>query len=72
VAHGNKTWGKDLGAAINTTRVSNVSDTARWVAVYRSWESARKDALFHDPYADFLAGERGKTIAALMPRQDQS
>jgi methyltransferase (TIGR00027 family) len=49
--------------------VSNVSDTARWVAVYRAWESARKDALFHDPYADFLAGERGRAIAALMPRQ---
>ena len=54
---------------VNKTPVSNVSDTARWVAVYRSWESARRDALFHDPYADFLAGERGRAIAALMPRQ---
>jgi methyltransferase (TIGR00027 family) len=49
--------------------ISNVSDTARWVAVYRAWESARSDALFHDPYAELLAGERGHAIAALMPRQ---
>ncbi len=49
--------------------ISNVSDTARWVAVYRARESARQDALFRDPYAQLLAGERGQTIAALMPRQ---
>jgi methyltransferase (TIGR00027 family) len=49
--------------------VTSVSDTARWVAVYRAWESARADALFRDPYADRLAGERGRAIAALMPRQ---
>jgi len=47
--------------------VTNVSDTARWVAVYRAWESARKDALFNDPFADRLAGERGRAIAKLMP-----
>ncbi|MDP9082777.1 MAG: SAM-dependent methyltransferase [Pseudomonadota bacterium] len=37
--------------------------------MYRAWESARTDALFHDPYADLLAGEPGRAIAALMPRQ---
>jgi methyltransferase (TIGR00027 family) len=58
-----------LGVEVNTSPVSNVSDTARWVAVYRAWESTRTDALFHDEYADLLAGERGRTIAALMPRQ---
>jgi len=52
--------------------VSNVSDTARWVAVYRAWESARPDALFHDPYAGMLAGERGRAIAAHVPRQARS
>lgn len=52
--------------------VSNVSDTARWVAVYRAWESARPDALFSDPFADRLAGERGRAIAALAPRQTRS
>jgi methyltransferase (TIGR00027 family) len=52
--------------------VSNVSDTARWVAVYRAWESARLDALFNDPYAKLLAGERGEAIARQMPAQARS
>lgn len=47
--------------------VSNVSDTARWVAVYRAWESARPDALFKDPFAERLAGARGRAIAAVVP-----
>ncbi|MBO8198305.1 SAM-dependent methyltransferase [Streptomyces smyrnaeus] len=41
----------------------NVSDTARWVAEYRARESARPDALFRDPFAAGLAGERGRIIA---------
>jgi methyltransferase (TIGR00027 family) len=49
--------------------LANVSDTARWVAVYRAWESLRPDALFHDPFAERLAGERGRASAALMTRQ---
>jgi len=48
--------------------ISHVSDTARWVAVYRAWETARPDALFRDPLADRLAGERGHAIAAATPR----
>src|SRR5207237_1080054 len=48
--------------------VSNVSDTARWVAVYRARESARPDALFCDPLAARLAGPRGEAIAALAPK----
>ena len=47
--------------------ISNVSDTARWIAAYRADESARGDALFHDPLADRLAGERGRAIAAAAP-----
>ena len=54
---------------MSASPISNVSDTARWVAVYRAWESARPDALFDDPYAKLLAGERGRAIAAVMPRQ---
>ncbi|WP_181723150.1 class I SAM-dependent methyltransferase [Nocardia gipuzkoensis] len=46
---------------------SNVSDTARWVAAYRARETARSDALFRDPLADRLAGERGHAIAAAAP-----
>lgn len=48
--------------------ISNVSDTARWVATYRAVESARSDALFADPLADRLAGERGRAIVAAAPR----
>lgn len=52
--------------------VSNVSDTARWVAVYRAWESARPDRLFSDPLAARLSGEQGEAIAALAPRHMRS
>jgi methyltransferase (TIGR00027 family) len=47
--------------------VSNVSDTARWVAVYRAWETARPDALFKDPFAERLAGACGRAIAEAVP-----
>src|SRR5262249_39424820 len=49
------------------TLVLGVSDTARWVAVYRAWESARPDALFTDPFAQRLAGALGSAIAAKVP-----
>lgn len=48
--------------------ISNVSDTARWVAEYRAQETARPDALFRDPYAAELAGERGRIIAEAAKR----
>jgi methyltransferase (TIGR00027 family) len=47
--------------------IRNVSDTARWVAVYRARETERADAIFRDPFARRLAGERGEQIAKLMP-----
>jgi methyltransferase (TIGR00027 family) len=46
--------------------VRNISDTARWVAVYRANETERPDALFRDPFARRLAGERGEQIAESM------
>lgn len=42
--------------------IRNISDTARWVAMYRALESERQDAVFRDPYARRLAGERGEQI----------
>jgi methyltransferase (TIGR00027 family) len=48
--------------------ISNISDTARWIAAYRAIESARPDALFDDPLADRLAGPRGHAIVAAAPR----
>ncbi|MEV4240459.1 class I SAM-dependent methyltransferase [Nocardia sp. NPDC049737] len=50
------------------TLISNVSDTARWVAAYRALETAREDALFHDPLAEGLAGERGYAMVAAASR----
>ena len=47
--------------------ISHISDTARWVAVYRANETDRPDAIFKDPYARRLAGERGEKILAGMP-----
>lgn len=43
--------------------IRNISDTARWVAYFRARESERVDALFRDPYAKRLAGQRGFEIA---------
>src|SRR5262245_43605974 len=54
-----------------TATVQNISDTALWVAIYRARESERKDALFHDPFARRLAGERGEQIAATMRASDK-
>lgn len=51
-----------------STPITHVSDTARWVAIYRAMESERPDALFHDPYARRLAGPRGEEIVRAMPR----
>jgi methyltransferase (TIGR00027 family) len=48
--------------------IENVSDTARWVAVYRAMETVRPDAIFRDPFADRLAGQRGRDILDAMPK----
>ncbi len=46
--------------------IRNISDTALWVAAYRARETERPDALFRDPLARRLAGERGENIARSM------
>jgi methyltransferase (TIGR00027 family) len=51
--------------------IEHVSDTARWVAVYRAMESDRPDAHFRDPFARRLAGEQGEAIVQAMPRGRQ-
>jgi methyltransferase (TIGR00027 family) len=43
--------------------IEDVSDTALWVATYRALETERPDALFRDPLAARLAGEKGRRIA---------
>src|SRR6266446_6712755 len=52
--------------------IRNISDTANWAAVYRARETARPDALFRDPFARRLAGERGEQIFASMPDRDRN
>jgi methyltransferase (TIGR00027 family) len=56
----------------NESPIHNISDTARWVAVYRARESHRTDAVFRDPFAERLAGERGEQIAASIPFADKT
>ena len=52
--------------------IRNISDTARWAAVYRARETERPDPLFRDPYARRLAGERGEQITNSMPFSDRA
>ncbi len=47
--------------------VRNISDTARWAAVFRARESERPDAMFRDPFAARLAGTLGVNIANTLP-----
>lgn len=51
-----------------TGTIQDVSDTAFWIAHYRGLETKRPDALFRDPLAAVLAGDRGRSIAEAMPR----
>src|ERR1700720_3770251 len=51
--------------------IRNISDTARWAAVYRARESERENALFRDPFARRLAGERGEQIAKARPLHEK-
>jgi methyltransferase (TIGR00027 family) len=52
--------------------IEHISDTARWVAVYRAMETERRDAIFRDPYARRLAGPRGEEIVRDMPNSEAS
>lgn len=59
VAHGAMTTHEPL--------IRNVSDTALWAAAYRARETERPDALFRDPLARRLAGERGERSVKEFP-----
>jgi methyltransferase (TIGR00027 family) len=48
--------------------INSLSDTAHWVAFYRAMESERPDAVFRDPHARTLAGERGERIVRKLRR----
>ena len=57
-------------AAVPAT-VRNISDTALWAAYFRAQESRRPDALFRDPYAEKLGGQRGAEIARTLPEGEK-
>jgi O-methyltransferase involved in polyketide biosynthesis len=42
--------------------IRHVSDTVLGTALFRTPETERADALFRDPYANYLAGIRGEQI----------
>jgi len=48
---------------VSESALRSVSDTALLVAMHRGQESEREDALFRDPFARALAGERCERIA---------
>ncbi len=48
--------------------IKHVSDTALWVAHFRAKEAGRADAVFQDPLASVVSGERGRQIARSFPR----
>ncbi|HEX6427142.1 MAG TPA: SAM-dependent methyltransferase [Niastella sp.] len=50
--------------------INNVSDTALWIAAYRALESEHTDAVFKDPLARKLAGERGFKMVEATPIKD--
>src|SRR5213596_4397947 len=52
--------------------VRNISDTALLAAIYRARETERPDAVFCDPFARRLAGERGDQIAKSMPFSERA
>lgn len=53
--------------AMKESLIEEVSDTAFMAAAYRAAESERPDALFRDPFAAQLAGNRGRMIVAGLP-----
>lgn len=53
---------------MNESPIQNVADTAFMVAAWRARETERPDALFQDPLASRLAGERGRNIIARLPK----
>jgi methyltransferase (TIGR00027 family) len=52
---------------VSDEEIQHTSETALLTAGWRAMESARSDALFHDPLAAGLAGERGLRIARTRP-----
>jgi methyltransferase (TIGR00027 family) len=52
--------------------VDKISETAYLVALHRSLESERPDALFYDPLARLLVGSRGQQLSFILGNQQQN
>jgi len=52
---------------VGDDEIRHTSESALLTAGWRAMESSRSDALFHDPLAAGLAGERGLRIARTLP-----
>ena len=52
--------------------IRNISDTARWAAIYRARETEHAAPLFRDPFARQLAGERGEQIAKSLKHSERN
>ncbi|MEJ2693304.1 MAG: SAM-dependent methyltransferase [Candidatus Thiodiazotropha sp.] len=50
-------------------QINQVSDTAFMAAAYRAMETNRPNAIFQDPLAAKLAGDRGQKIIDTLPKQ---
>jgi methyltransferase (TIGR00027 family) len=53
---------------VGQSDIRDVSDTALWIATVRAAEGERPDAVFQDPLAALLAGERGRRISRSLSR----
>ena len=49
----------------------NIADTAFWIAGFRAQETERSDAVFNDPLAKKLGGDRGIEMVANTPNSEQ-
>src|SRR4051794_3287035 len=58
-----------MGTVDDQQSDGNISDTAHWVAAFRALETKRPDALFRDPLAEALAGDRGEMMVKKMAHQ---
>ncbi|PZD71540.1 Putative S-adenosyl-L-methionine-dependent methyltransferase [Acaryochloris thomasi RCC1774] len=52
--------------------MDKISETAYLVALHRALESERSDALFHDPFARLLLGNRGQQLTYILGDQERN
>lgn len=66
---GNKQNFLEMSGQETKDQINQVSDTAFMAAAYRAMETNHPNAIFHDPLAEKLAGDRGKRIIDSLPKK---